>query len=270
LGGWNCRHSFYPYIPGAARAYSSKQLKEYEAKNIEYNGVKMDEYEASQTQRGLERNIRKHKRTVAALEAAGQDASAARKKLREANKAYTDFTDQTGLRKQPARTKIAGIVSKNTHTTIVKQGNNGIIKENSKTQQSGGQTGAKKTAGWQDRHAETYYEEIRNRKPYSDANKIKNNVSGFTSKQIEKIRQHVFIKSQPRDGGMKPFDPDYEQAQVWQRLIDGKNVKKSDKVFLQHELYELTIMEKQGLTYEEAHDITNKIYNWQDAVDKEG
>jgi hypothetical protein len=108
------------------------QLKEYEAKDIEYNGIKMTEYEASQTQRGLERNIRKHKRTVAALEAVGQDASAARKKLREANKAYTDFTDQTGLRKQPARTKIAGVVGKNTQTPIVKQGNNGIIESSNK------------------------------------------------------------------------------------------------------------------------------------------
>nr|DAU90811.1 MAG TPA: minor capsid protein [Caudoviricetes sp.] len=107
LCGVNCRHNFHPYIPGAPKAYSKSQLKDYEAKNIEYNGVKMTEYEASQIQRGIERNIRSLKRQVVALEAGGQDASAEKKLLREANKVYTDFTAQTGLKKQSARTKIA-------------------------------------------------------------------------------------------------------------------------------------------------------------------
>ncbi len=107
LCGWNCRHNFHPYIPGAPLTWSTEQLKELDAKNIEYNGVKMSEYEASQAQRGIERNIRKLKRTVAALEAAGEDASEYRASLRAAQKAYTDFTNQTGIKKQAARTQIA-------------------------------------------------------------------------------------------------------------------------------------------------------------------
>lgn len=106
LGGINCRHNFHPYVPGASRAYSKKQLADYEAKDIEYNGEKYTEYEASQIQRGIERSIRALKRETAALEAAGLDASAERSKLREAQKAYTDFTKQTGLKKQQARTQI--------------------------------------------------------------------------------------------------------------------------------------------------------------------
>ena len=106
LGGWNCRHTFHPYVPGTSRTYSKKQLEEYEAKNIEYNGQKYTEYEASQIQRSIEREIRKQKRIVASLEAVGQDAAAERKALRDAQKAYTDFTKQTGLRKQQARTQI--------------------------------------------------------------------------------------------------------------------------------------------------------------------
>lgn len=106
LGGWNCRHNFHPYVPGTSRAYSKSQLKDYEAKNIEYNGAKYTEYEASQIQRGIEREIRKQKRTIAALEAAGADASQYRTKLRDAQKSYTDFTKQTGLKKQSARTQI--------------------------------------------------------------------------------------------------------------------------------------------------------------------
>ena len=106
LGGVNCRHNFHPYVPGTSRAYSDKELKELDAKKIKYNGEMYTEYEASQIQRRIEREIRKQKRTVEALEAAGQDASAERKKLREAQKGYTDFTEQTGIRKQSARTQI--------------------------------------------------------------------------------------------------------------------------------------------------------------------
>lgn len=107
LGGWNCRHNFHPYIHGAPRTWTDKEIKDLNKKDIEYNGEKYTEYEASQIQRGIERDIRKLKRQVAALEAGGGDASAERAKLRKAQKAYTDFTEQTGLKKQSARTKVA-------------------------------------------------------------------------------------------------------------------------------------------------------------------
>lgn len=107
LCGWNCRHNFHPYIPGTARTWNDKQLKALEEKKIEYNGVKMTEYEASQVQRKIEREIRKQKRTISALEAAGEDASEYRSRLRNAQKSYTDFTNQTGMKKQSARTQIA-------------------------------------------------------------------------------------------------------------------------------------------------------------------
>ena len=106
LCGVNCRHTFYPYIHGAPRTWSDKQIKDLDKKNIKYNGEPYTEYEASQIQRGIERDIRSLKRQVAAIEAGGGDASAERSQLRKANKAYTDFTEQTGLKKQSARTKI--------------------------------------------------------------------------------------------------------------------------------------------------------------------
>lgn len=109
LGGVNCRHNFHPYVPGTSRAYSKKDLEALEEKKIEYNGKKYTEYEASQIQRRIERDIRKQKRTVAVLEEVGQDASAERKKLRDAQKGYTDFTKQTGIRKQSARTQIGTV-----------------------------------------------------------------------------------------------------------------------------------------------------------------
>lgn len=137
------------------------------------------------------------------------------------------------------------------------------------TLQSGAQSGAKRAEGWQDRHADLFYEEIRNRAPYSDANKIAKNINEFNVEQIEDIRQHMFIKSQPRDGGMKRFDPDFDQAQAWQRLIEGKNIWDSDIIMLQHEFTELSIMKDTGCTYEEAHRVANESFDWFEAFNEE-
>ena len=106
LKGINCRHDFRPYVPGTSRTWTDEQLEALDAKNIPYNGKMYSEYEASQIQRGIEREIRKQKRIVASLESVGQDASAERKALRDAQKAYTDFSKQTGLKKQSARTQV--------------------------------------------------------------------------------------------------------------------------------------------------------------------
>lgn len=106
LGGWNCRHSFHPYVPGASRTWADEELGKLDDKNITYNGNKYTEYEASQIQRSIERDIRAAKRSVEALEAVGMDASKERAALRDLQKQYTDFTEQTGIKKQSARTQI--------------------------------------------------------------------------------------------------------------------------------------------------------------------
>ena len=111
LGGWNCRHNFHPYVHGAPRTWTDAEIKKLDEKNITYNGEKYSEYEASQIQRGIERDIRSLKRQIAAIEAGGGDASAERSKLRKAQKGYTDFAEQTKLKKQPARTQTASVKS---------------------------------------------------------------------------------------------------------------------------------------------------------------
>ena len=61
LGGWNCRHSFSPYFEGDPKTYSKQMLEDFEAKDYEYNGQKMTEYEATRQQRYVERQIRRCK-----------------------------------------------------------------------------------------------------------------------------------------------------------------------------------------------------------------
>ncbi|MBQ2880081.1 MAG: hypothetical protein IJE27_05245 [Anaerotignum sp.] len=86
-----------------SQTYSKELLEEYEAKNFEYNGRKLTEYEALQEQRKLERQIRRWKREQNALQAAGLDTSEATAKVREWNGKHKDFLEQTGLKADGTR-----------------------------------------------------------------------------------------------------------------------------------------------------------------------
>lgn len=62
LGGWNCRHSFYPFIKGVSKkAYTEKELSELDEKNINLDGKKITVYDAEQKLRTTEYMIRKYK-----------------------------------------------------------------------------------------------------------------------------------------------------------------------------------------------------------------
>lgn len=100
LGGWNCRHSFFPFYEGFSKpAYTEEALKELNAPKYEYNGRKLTEYEATQRQRYIERQLRRWKREKAAMEAAGRDSSEAAAKLKQWRGKMEDFLDQTGLKR---------------------------------------------------------------------------------------------------------------------------------------------------------------------------
>ena len=106
LGGWNCRHSFYPYFEGTKRTFSREELSRLDDKTITYNGKKLSEYEACQEQRYIERQIRRWKREDKALAAAGQDTAEARRKIAQWQARQRDFISQTGLKRQYDREQI--------------------------------------------------------------------------------------------------------------------------------------------------------------------
>ena len=108
LCGWNCRHSFHPFFGGSSRAYTDDTLEDYEAKNYTYNGEKMTEYEATQQQREIERNIRRWKRENVAMEAAGLDTTESAYKIKQWQDKQKDFLAQTGLKRQSDREQIPG------------------------------------------------------------------------------------------------------------------------------------------------------------------
>ena len=109
LGGWNCRHNFFPFFPGLSkRAYTDEMLAQLDAKEISYQGKDYTRYEASQMQRTLERKIRKAKREYLSLDAAGQDTAESAVKLRRAREELKTFVKETGLRQDNFREQVAG------------------------------------------------------------------------------------------------------------------------------------------------------------------
>ena len=116
-----------------------------------------------------------------------------------------------------------------------------------------------------DQHAQEFYESVRNRNKQHEIVKVSNN-SGLSQSDVEKIYNHIFINEYDLEDGRKRFDPNYDMAESWRRLseIGGKNIQPHDLVMLNHELMEHDLMEK-GMKYDEAHELTNKTYNYQKA-----
>jgi AraC-like DNA-binding protein len=109
LGGWNCRHGFYPFFPGLSELANTKEyLDELNNATVTYNGKKMSMYDATQEQRRIERNIRRWKREYKALSENGQDATEAAVKLRSWRERETDFLKQTELPRQGSREQVFG------------------------------------------------------------------------------------------------------------------------------------------------------------------
>lgn len=81
LGGWNCRHSFYPYFEGISN------------KTFEHYGISenQEHYELDQQQRYNERKIREWKRRQAVNKAGGVDNTREARKVREWQKRQADF-----------------------------------------------------------------------------------------------------------------------------------------------------------------------------------
>ena len=112
----------------------------------------------------------------------------------------------------------------------------------------------------QEAHARLYYDEIRKRS--GDIEAISHN-SGFAVDEIKKIKGHMFLNRYDL-GESEPsyFDPNYDMAVSWQRLIEGKNIQEMDIIMLRHELMEYELMNNQGMSYRAAHEKTELSYNY--------
>ena len=99
FGGWNCRHDWLPFFEDFSMPnYSDEQLKKLDEKNISYNGKKYSEYEISQIQRGIERDIRSSKREQVAYRTAVEECSDP--ELKPVLKSALDYSNEQVRKKQ--------------------------------------------------------------------------------------------------------------------------------------------------------------------------
>lgn len=119
LCGANCRHTFYPFHEGDEPAYTEEELESFDKPKYTYNGEKMTEYEATQRQRYIERQLRRWKREEAGMKAAGLSTDKAKSKIKHWNDIQEDFLKQTGLKRQYGREEIPNKGLKTTPKTSI-------------------------------------------------------------------------------------------------------------------------------------------------------
>lgn len=115
-------------------------------------------------------------------------------------------------------------------------------------------------------HSIRYYGLVRSMK--TDCKRIAQNTE-FKEEDIKRIKNHIFYKKHKLESGIKRFAPDYEMGQSWQRLIDGRTIKKRVIILLNHEFLESILM-AEGLSYDEAHEKAQRLYNYIKALREAG
>jgi len=96
LFGINCTHRQYPFIAGIS------ELKEYDISKSENDEL----YKLTQTQRKYERDIRKTKREIEAVNSAGLDIKDLKQKLKNQQSKIKNFTEKNDLVRQRDREQI--------------------------------------------------------------------------------------------------------------------------------------------------------------------
>lgn len=244
LGGYNCRHTYYPFFPNRSTpAYTDKELKALAGEAREYQGKEYTVYDANQKLRAYERAIRKSKRKLVGYEALGDDEAFLYEsvKLRLTTDEYRAFAKGVDLPTKVARTQEVGY-------------NKGILKI------SGAITDVYSERA--EAHASVQYGAIRKRK--TDVERIAKN-TGYSEAEVQSIKNYLFLDYHEWNDN-KRFTPDFSIAQSWTRLFNG-NFEPHDLTLLNHELYEQELIKK-GLTQREAHIITSEIYNYQKEADE--
>lgn len=111
LCGWNCRHSFYPFVPGVNEpTYTASELKNIDPPPFEYQGRKYTRYEATQKQRQIETKMRELKRRLIGFSAQENHAeyTATSIRLKRLQAEYKAFSKAADLREQPERSYVQG------------------------------------------------------------------------------------------------------------------------------------------------------------------
>lgn len=110
LLGWNCRHTYYPFIKGVSqRAYSDQRLAEMDRKEAQtktFRGKEYNTYQATQKQRSMETAMRAQRQKVQLLQqgkADPDDIINAKCKYQAQMDEYKEFSKKFNLPEQRER-----------------------------------------------------------------------------------------------------------------------------------------------------------------------
>lgn len=101
----NCRHTVFPIILGISEpVYSKKELNKYKQTHVTLYGKRTPIYEANQTMRYIERQIREYKRQIKIL--GDKDHKEESALLKKWQQEYDRVSKETGIEKDYARIRI--------------------------------------------------------------------------------------------------------------------------------------------------------------------
>ena len=106
LDGWNCRHKWYPFVPGVMeRTYTDEELANIDPPPFTFEGKTYSAYEATQKQRQIETAMRAQDRKARGYKAAGDTEAytAAKVKYNALSAKYKAFSKAAGLPEQRQR-----------------------------------------------------------------------------------------------------------------------------------------------------------------------
>lgn len=260
LKGANCTHDFYPFWEGIDEI--PEDIKEPDP--VKFDGKEYTYYQATQKQRQMERDIRALKREIEAQNSLGGSTDVLKSQLKGKMAEYVRFSDKAKLKVRDNRLRVEKGASDIKKTKAYKMNVSAV---------NTGAAGAlnKKNDPYgrkREKHAVAYYEEIRNRKSSYIVNRIAKN-GDISKKRAKDIYEHVFVNEHLfKDGTVRRFDADYDMAESFRRILEGKNIKPHDLVMLKHENLELNLMKKYNMVYEDAHTMTDTKYNYKQALDE--
>lgn len=260
LEDFGCLHFKFPILLGIlSPAYSKAQLEEFKAndnKVFEFEGKKYTGYEATQMQRKLETAIRNERDLLKTAKAFGNNEliNEAKTKISLLTSKYAQFSKASGLSTKMERTRL-GIKN------VDNSAKSGIIKTGGKITESN----YLKASEYEEQAAKYYSERLADD---TDIHVISKHTD-FSEDEVRKIKYHMMSDDIVfKDGSVRKFDPDIDQALAWKRLVEGENIRETDLLLLKHELEELNIMHQQHMVYEDAHEIVNQKYNWEQTIEQ--
>lgn len=108
----------------------------------------------------------------------------------------------------------------------------------------------------------------------SFAGKIIAKVGNISDTEGKQVFNHIFRSKHKFDDEISGeiyedyFDPDYDMAQSFLRILNRQKVLERDIILIKHELLESNLMkENSNLTYKEAHKITNQQFNYENMLE---